>query len=204
MYPRQISSPSAGDRTLSAVRPPAMLDAVSVPLSHPVFVRADERPVDTMRADELRTFAERRDALYFPLPNGPKFLRAVLHGALRAVGREPFDGRQTPPQIIAAVHAMAQARRITTVLRAKVDENHRLREAQQQLLADARISRNQLHAAVTDYAHQLRTGGLSRERAIELVSTAVRESTEAIGAPELLLSFEHDAAEWVDEIYCVA
>ena len=57
---------------------------------------------------------------------------------------------------------------------------------------------------MTDYAHQLRTGGLSRERAIELVSTAVRESTEAIGAPELLLSFEHDAAEWVDEIYCVA
>ena len=79
-----------------------------------------------------------------------------------------------------------------------------MRRERDELLAHARASQDQLRAAVIEYLHGLRTDGLPRERALELVREAVRESTEAIGVPELLVTRQRDAAGWVDEIYDVA
>ncbi len=157
----------------------------------------------TMSAGELRAFAEMRGAAYFPLPNGPRLLARVLGSVLKDGGRST-DATLPPSQMIAAMRAVARARQLGATLSVYREDNQRLRDDRDALLAAARASRELLHAAVLQFITTLRADGLPREDAIEVVNAAVHASVEAAGAPELLMSAMRDAEEWVGEAYSVA
>lgn len=158
-----------------------------------------------LSAGELREFAERRRAPYFPLPNGPKLLSSVLREALTAVGKREAASQVPPsPEFVRALRAITRARRVSTAAQVVRETNRDLRSERDALLADVRGGMNLLRRAVVDYSRTLRTDGLSRSRAAELVQAALRDGAEAAGDREMIVQISLHAQRWIDEVYCVA
>lgn len=154
---------------------------------------------------ELEAFAERRGAGNFPLPNGPRLLSRVLADALHHVGRQAASAfAAPPPEMLLALRTVARAQRLSTTARLVISENRRLCAERDALLDEARAGRDRLRLAVMDYLQALRNDGLTRERALDLLNTALRETAEMAGTPELLASIGGESEHWVDEAYCAA
>lgn len=154
---------------------------------------------------ELRAYAESRHACHFALPNGPKLLSSVLATALARIGKRAWSVTGEPTdQIVTALRAVARAQRLNTAASLVRGENRRLADEREIPLDATRSSRDQLRTAVLDYVSGLRADGLSRERALDALNRAMRETAEAAGAPELLGTMGRETASWVDEAYCVA
>jgi DNA-binding response OmpR family regulator len=154
-----------------------------------------------MSEAEVRSFAEARHASHFALPNGPRLLAAVIEGSLRGTTRRDL---MPPQELAAAFQAVARARRLGTLAHDLVAENRLLREERDLLLDGARRSRDVMRTVVFEYLTHLRQEGISRHRAAMLVADAIRENAEAVAMPELLVTAERDAQEWVKEVYCAA
>lgn len=194
------------------------IDAILVDASHPTAISGVcDRAVhaagavalvycaSTMSPGELQAFAESRGACHFALPNGPKLLASVLADALGRVGLRQWAAAGSPPdEIVTAVRSVARAQRLSTAAQVVRDENRRLRDERDLLLEQARASRDRLHDAVLQYVGSLRSSGFTRDRALDLLNTAMRETAEAAGAPELLASIGRETAGWVDEAYYAA
>lgn len=159
----------------------------------------------TLSPGELRAFAEGRGACHFALPNGPKLLASVLALALARLGKPARSVAGAPPDaIVTALRAVARAQRLNTAGPSKRDEDRQMGDEREFLLDEARASRDQLHAAVLQYLSGLRQNGLPRDRALDVLNSAMRETAEAAGAPELLASMGRDTEHWVEEAYCAA
>lgn len=159
----------------------------------------------TLSPGELQAYAESHGACHFALPNGPKLLASVLAEALARVGKRPWSIASAPPdEIVTALRAVARAQRLNTAAETLRQENRRLRDERDLLLDEARASRDQLRTAVMHYVGGLRDGGLPRDRALDLLNAAMRETAEAAGAPELLASIGRETAQWIDEAYFAA
>lgn len=152
----------------------------------------------TMSESEVRDFAIRHGAPYFALPNGPRLLHRVLATAIS--GSRGWAQTPVPSEIAMATRAVARARG-AMVAPTVVDGARPLREDRDALLAGVRARRDELREAVLTYSESLRSAGLSRSRAVEVVSDVMRESAFDADAPALLATLDADARQWVDEVY---
>ncbi|HEX7020698.1 MAG TPA: hypothetical protein VF159_11835 [Gemmatimonadaceae bacterium] len=154
----------------------------------------------TMSESEVRDFALRHGAPYFALPNGPRLLHRVLATAIS--GSRGWAQTPVPSEIAMATRAVARARgALVSTAPTVVDPTRRPPEDRDALLAGVRARRDELREAVLTYSESLRSAGLSRSRAVEVVSDVMRESAFDADAPALLATLDADARQWVDEVY---
>jgi hypothetical protein len=167
-----------------------------------------------MSSAELRAFADARGAHWFALPNGPNLVGRVLAHAVECaslandlsaatpLGERPPPGAGPARRVMtAALLVQQQAQLLVASAQLLREENAVLRDERSALLSEARACRSSLREAVERYASALRVSGVPAQEASSLVRTLLIENVSPGSGRQTAERIEHDALEWVAQVY---